>query len=479
MASLVPRKILKYCFTIVLVLTPNAIAQYGSIGSVDARSMGMGKTYTASTFGVYSIGLNPANMILEDSISVQFATVLPVPTVSAKGGADVLSLTDINYFFGGINGKSRLLSNEDKDRLNNLFKDGGYITANAGAQLLSLQIVPNKDIGAFAFAISDFSGGKTKIPGAIIDLALNGNPVDKVFDFSDAEFQSWWIRNYSLSYARKFDELQTSFLKSVAAGISIKLVQGFAYAGTRDVNAFITTSGQNEISGESNYTAYTSFAENFGVQYDFDSLSHSSNFQLFPGPAGTGFGLDLGVSFLLGDRATVSLAVTDIGSITWSKNTARFVSNGSLFIDDLTDEAKIDSLVSEFVGSAEQVGEFSTGLSTALRFGAAYVLSRYNEDNFPGYILLAADYNHGFNNLPGNSVKPRFSFGFEWMILDFLPMIRSGVEYSEIDGVNWALGLGLVTSLVEVNLASSTFQTTFFPRSSSNLSFSLSSRWKF
>jgi len=94
-------------------------------------------------------------------------------------------------------------------------------------------------------------------------------------------------------------------------------------------------------------------------------------------------------------------------------------------------------------------------------------------------ISLAADYNQGFNNLPGNSSKPRYSFGFEWQVVDFLPIIRSGVGFNEVEGINWAFGLGFVTSLVDVNLATNSFQTTFFPGSSSNLSLSLSSRWKF
>ena len=472
-------KLLKNGIITCFIFTASLFPQYGSIGSVDARSMGMGKTYTASTRGVHSIGLNPANLILEDSIYFQFATVLPLPTVSAKGGINVLSLDDINYFFGGVGGNSRLLTDDDKQRLNELFKDGGFISASASAQLLSLEIIPDKNIGAFGFAISDYSGGKGMVPTAIVDLVLNGNPVDKVFDFSEAELQFWWIRNYSLSYAKKFDELEIGFIKDIAAGISVKLVHGFAYVGTERVGTYITTSDKNEISGNADYLAFSSFSDNFGVKYEFDSTEHHSSFQLFPGPAGTGFGLDLGVSFLLGNRTTVSLAITDIGSITWKKNAARFISEGSLFLDDLTESELRDSLIDKLVGTAEPVTEFSTGLATAFRFGAAYVVSRYNEDNFQGYLLIAADYNQGFNNLPGNSTQPRFSFGLEWQILDFLPMIRTGVEYSEVDKLNWAFGLGFVTSLLEVHLATSSFQTTFFPASSSIISLSLSSRWKF
>ena len=80
---------IKYILLFSLILAVEGSAQYGSIGSVDARSMGFAKTYTAVTKGVYSIGLNPANLILEDTLKFQIATLLPVPSLSAIGGIDV------------------------------------------------------------------------------------------------------------------------------------------------------------------------------------------------------------------------------------------------------------------------------------------------------------------------------------------------------------------------------------------------------
>jgi len=466
-------------FVIAVIIFPcYLIAQYGSIGAVDARSMGMGNTYTAYSVGVHSIGLNPANLILEDSVFIQFAVPFPLPTISAQGGISVLSLEDFNYFFGGINGKSRILSESEKQKLNSSFENGGYVSGGSSAQLLSFSIIPDKKIGAFGFAITDYSGGKAIIPAAIVDLALNGNTVDKVFDFSEAEVHSWWIRNYSLTYAGKFEDINTGLLEYVTGGVSFKYVQGFAYAGTERVNSFLTTSDKHEISGESNYLAFSSFSDNFGVEYSFDSLGRQSNFTLFPSPAGTGFGVDFGLTFSLREFATFSVAITDLGSITWRKNAARFSNDGSLYLDDLSDKSLLDSLVDKLVGNAEPVKEFSTGLATALRFGATFEISKMEDNKFPGRILFAADYNQGFNNLPGNSTKPRISFGLEWQFVEFLPMIRTGFEYNEVEGLNWALGFGFVTSLLEVHLATSSFQTAFAPGTSSIISASISSRWK-
>jgi hypothetical protein len=139
----------------ILILPCYLFAQYGSIGPVDARSMGLGKTYTAYSTGIYSIGLNPANLILEDSVFIQFVTPLPLPTVSAQGGISVLSLDEFNYFFGGINGESRVLSESEKQSLNSSFENGGYVSGGTSVQLLSFSIIPSKKIGAFGFAITD------------------------------------------------------------------------------------------------------------------------------------------------------------------------------------------------------------------------------------------------------------------------------------------------------------------------------------
>ena len=471
-------KILYRIVISIVILPCYLFAQYGSIGAADARSMGLGKTYTAYSTGVYSIGINPANLILEEDVFIQFVTPLPLPTVSAQGGISVLSLDEFNYFFGGINGESRVLSEEEKQRLNSSFENGGYVSGSSSAQLLSFSIIPNKKVGAFGFAITDYSGGKGIIPAAIFDLALNGNPVDKLFDFSEAEVHSWWIRNYSLTYAQKITDVGTGILEYITGGVSFKYVQGFAYAGTERVGSYIQTSAKHEISGDSDYLAFTSFSDNFGVDYEFDSTDSESHFSFFPSPAGTGFGVDFGLTFSLKEFGNFSIAITDLGSITWTNNAAKFYSGGSLYLDDLSDDSHIDSLLDKMSATAEPVEEFSTGLATALRFGAAFEISRLEDNRFPGHLLFAVDYNQGFNNLPGNSTKPRISFGFEWQAFNGFPILRTGLEYNEVEGVNWALGLGYVTSLLEFHLATSSFQTTFTPGTSSIISASLSSRWK-
>jgi len=110
----------KLVYFLFVILYSTANGQFGSVGVVDARSMSLAKTYTATTSGIYSVGINPANLSLNNDYLVQFSTVLPVPSVSLGTGSNFISINDINYYFGGVNGEPRFLTERDKEELNSL-----------------------------------------------------------------------------------------------------------------------------------------------------------------------------------------------------------------------------------------------------------------------------------------------------------------------------------------------------------------------
>lgn len=478
MKNILNRKKLLFIIFMTIVFSPNVFPQFGSSGTVDARSTGLAKTYNSTSMGIYSIGINPANLSMMDEGSVEFSTIIPLPLISFHSGTNFLSMNQLNYYFGGVNGKSRVLTERDKQEFNNLFADGGFVFANFSTSLLSFALKPGIESGTFAFSIIDFAGGNFTIPQAIVDLGLNGNQPGKKYDFNDEEFKSWWIRNYGISYSREFQVGSLKWVKNISAGLSIKLVHAYYYAGIEKVNTILETGTFNEIQGNADMIGYSSFSDNFGVKYDFDSTEHQSSFGLFMPPAGKGFGFDLGLSFLLENNWNVSLALTDIGSINWTKNAAKFFATGSILIDDFTDQKQLDSLKNKFTGDAEKIEGFSTGLPTVFRFGLGYKLNE--EDNFlPGTLLLGLDYNQGFNDLPGNSKTPRVSLGFEWKPGDWIPYLRSGVSLGGADGFGWALGLGMYTGVIEFNFATSYFQTIVAPNSAKQISVAFGSKWRF
>ena len=464
-------------FSIILVIT--ADAQIGSLGSADARSMGMAKTYTSTALGVNAIGINPANLLDDGEYSYNLSTILPLPRVSIKTGTNFLTINDVNYFFGGVNGESRILSQADKTRFDNLFKDGGLIFADAQVNLIAFSLKVNS-LGAFAFSMNDYAGTRINFPYAVADIALNGNANNTTYSLNDSNVKSWWIRNYSLSFAKDVSEFFPAVFSTFKAGITLKLVQGFAYAGTDRINTSFKTGSSNQITGSSDLRALSAFSQDFGVKYDFDpdSLKSESNIGPFPSPAGHGFGFDLGVSTVINNDWNVSLAITDIGKINWDVNAAEYVGYGSIKFDDPTNEAQRDSLKDQIVGKGKRISGFSTSLATAIRIGISHYFFG-NQFDDSGSLLLAFDMNQGFNDMPGNSTQPRFSLGAEWKPLAWVPYLRSGISVGGEIGFNWAVGVGMDAGLVEFNFATSNMESLVIPNSGKQISLSFGSRWKF
>ncbi len=455
-------------------LSFKVFAQYGSVGSFDARSMGMAKTYTAASRGINSIGINPANLMYNENGHFEFSTVLPLPSTSLISGTDFLSIEDFNYYFGGVDGESRYLNDQDKERLNNLFKDGGDVFLNATTRVFSASWKINEKVGAVGISVSDFIGGYLKIPQSLVEIPLYGNTIEQVYSFSEANVKSWWLRNYSLSYARELPG--PNFLDKLFAGITFKYINGFYYVGTDRVNTNLETNSQYEITGAADMVGYSSFSNNFGVNYDFDSTDYKSSFSPFPSPAGTGLGVDFGLSASISPILNVSFAVTDMGSIKWNQRAATYSALGDIYLDDISNKDQVDSLGDKLKGKGSYINSFTTSLPTAVRFGFSYFMK---ESIIPGSLLLGMDYNQGLNELPGNSTKARVSFGTEWKPMDWIPYIRTGLSFGGWAGFNWALGLGIDAGLVELNFATSDMNSVVAPNSAKHISVSFGSRWKF
>jgi len=459
---------------VILLFSLRIYAQFGSTGLVDAKSTAMAKSYTAASNGIYSIGVNPANLASSDSPFLQFSTVLPLPSISSIAGTDFMTINDFNYYFGGVNGNPRYLSQTDKERLNALFNNGGFVRLNASINWLSVALKINDKVGAIAFSINDVAAGKFTFPQAIVDIALNGNTIGKTYNLNDANISAWWIRDYSLSYARHLDLLKQYF-DEVNAGVTLKIVQGFAYAGTEQINTNLSFANDYSISGSSDLSAVSSFSNVFNVKYDFDSTSQQTNFSPFPSPAGTGFGFDIGFSAKR-HFWRFGLSITDIGSINWDNHAAQFTASGNVYLNDITNKTQVDSLKDQVFGKSKSISSFTTSLPTSLRLGASYFFDK-RHNPIPGTLLLAADYNQGFNNMPGNSVNPRISVGGEWKPMDWIPYIRTGFSFGGNFGFHWAFGLGFRADMLEFNIATTDLQTLIAPNSSKYISVSIGSSW--
>jgi len=461
---------------VIALLSVSLFAQAGSTGLTDPVSAAMGKTYTTTTRGIYAIGINPANLALSDTGHIE--VVLP-PDLSLRVGTDFLSINEYNYFFGGVRdstGKKvgRFLNNSDKDRLRNLFKDGGKIFLDASSLDLAFSYKPSEKFGAIGFTVQDVFSTKFNFPAGVIDLAVSGNPIGSEYNFNDFRLKSWYLRTYTLAYARNFNNLFPKLFKNFSIGVSYKYVAGYGYASLDKNKIVLKTNADGTITETTDLVFHTSVSPDFGISYNFDSTTsgNSSNISVFPTAAGSGHAFDIGFAAELNDEWSFGLAITDIGSITWKEQTVEYTSNSTYIITDVSDSTQRNSLVDSIKIIGKYTSKFRSAMPTCLRLGATYIF-------VPNLFKLAADINIGFNDNPRNETSPRFSIGGEWNPLKWLPYLRGGFSFGGDESFSWSVGFGVNAGSVEFNVATSDFQYIFAPKDANKLSCSFGWRWRF
>ncbi len=461
--------------TIVICLSffQNSSAQFGSFGTTSAEMIGMGNS-AGRAFGTLAIGLNPAFLAYpRDTNSV---ITLQIPNVSAKALNTAMTMDDFNNYFNYPEAKD--LSDAEKQDFLNAFSDTPELYFNAGSRVFGISWMPSRNIGSFAFTTTDYVAGSMSVPLTLIDLIINGNQVNRTYNFNDFNLNLWWIRTSTLSYARDlmtFDE--NSSLKSITGGISVKLVNGFAYAGIDEMNTYLHTGENNVLEGRVHYVAKSAFSPDLGTKYEFDTQNYPDNTSYFMKSVATGLGLDLGLAADFNFGLTMGLSVTDIGSISWGARTAQFEANGNIKIDDITDKNQQNDLEDFMKDSSYAIESFSTSLPTALRFDLAYDLTKTVEA-IPGNLTLCMSYNQGFNEMPGNSTTPRISAGAYWKTLPYIPVISTGFTNDRAGNLRWAFGLGFSTTNFDIMFATQDLFTMISNGSSHYLSGSLNCIWK-
>ncbi len=367
------------------LITASVLAQgFGSSGSLDARNIALGGTNATSARGVYAIGVNPANLVVDQDHSVELSTVIPFPTLNISAGNDFITLNDYQYFFTGVEGANggitgRYLDNSEKNKFLNLFDQGSMINSNLGTNLLSFSIYPSKEIGAIGFAIQDWTSAQASLPKQVFELLLFGNEPGKTFDLSDLDVKAWYLRNYSLTYSRDLTEFFPDAFNFFSAGITLKMVQGLFYAGVDRINTTMETQNDYSIQVNGDSRMLVAASPSFGIVYDFeaDDIERESNIGLFNDPAGSGFGVDFGFYAELNKAWSIAFAVTDLGSITWDKGLAEYTSNASFLLEDITDETLVDSLSDAITGEGNYTEAFTTNLSTAMKIGVGFKLDKF------------------------------------------------------------------------------------------------------
>ena len=131
----------KAIFIIIIFLSTISFmkGQFGSYGVTDARSLGMGNTYTATTYDLYAVGKNPGMLARRDD-NCKITFIFPSITAQQYGIGNTLSTFD--YYSRNKFGDDGLVS-ISKDKFRVALENNGKLFLDALLGFFSVAFHPN------------------------------------------------------------------------------------------------------------------------------------------------------------------------------------------------------------------------------------------------------------------------------------------------------------------------------------------------
>ena len=312
----------------------------------------------------------------------------------------------------------------DITALGDMFSKNTFVNGNMSQEWLAFGFRLHKSY--FHFNASEKVKGRLSVPSDIVKLAFQGNGDQNLgyeFDLSLALDVNHY-REFAFGYQRSFINDRLS------VGGRIKYLYGITDVTTTKSNLRFHTD-----------------PESFAYRLTSDiEVNASSNFigndtfqpvNLLFGGKNKGWGLDLGGSFKLTDKLTLSASIIDLGQITWKQNTnqiksknpgAEFTFKGLDIAEYFTDSTTIedglqevaDSVIDVFSLEVNQGQVYKAGLHSEFYLGGTYQVLRnhragallygsfYNKQLYPA---LTLSWNSKFGRVLGLSVSYTMSRG--------------------------------------------------------------------
>lgn len=251
------------------------------------------------------------------------------------------------------------------------------IEFNANTQLFHLGIKAKKNY--FSVAISERAEGAFTYPRTFIELLASGNGeyIDKPMEFNNLGARVQAYHEFAVGYGRDITD-------KLSVGARVKFLSGIVSADVDKAGAsFLTTY-------DSLYFETEAINLNTSGTYIFED--NIDVFDAFFGFKNTGLALDLGASYMINDKLSVSMSVNDLGYINWTEDTqqvqiapTKYAFYGIDLLDIINSNDSVDPF--EQLGDTLQVmfepdsieGKgFTTNLATKLYAGATYEVGKHH-----------------------------------------------------------------------------------------------------
>jgi len=449
-----------------------------------------GRAGAATTFvtDYQSLGINPANLgwAPKQEKMISFGLL--------EGAYSMYSESLVKSdMVGSIRGGNTEFTYDEKIAAAQDFTESG-LAANVDISWIGISVQPDQTVGGFAFGVKDRFQWYSKFSKTLSEILFRGynapyftnlvlttgdtiintdnlpkdtlaliekgiNLAPKLFSevMGESGISMAWYREYNFSYGRMLmgnDEL------AIYAGVGIKYLSGLSII---DLNV---KNGELE--------AFSAITPAFEIDYgDSAKVKNPSTIEdggLLPKTVGSGMGLDLGISVVIGEKLKIGLALNDIGSITWDGNV--YQASDAELIDmaspgfnsyNIFEQAQNilgDSGVFDWNGIVEK----KVNLPTHFRAGVGYKASEKFE--------IGLDMVIPANDVAGNYEKPLIAVGLDLVPIPWL-RLSSGITTGGNYNLNIPVGVVVMLSegAWELGVASRD-AVTFFSETSPTLSLS-------
>lgn len=467
---------LRSLFVLVLLSVVTMTTLFAGGDKYSPRLVGMGRTFTATSRGLDAVGVNPANLALDDRNATVTLNIAPI---GFSIGSDLFNYKIYNDFFTGVPDPAnpdqriaRVLSAQDKNDILGLFPEG---IAKTQMKFETAPIGVSLQIGNFGFAIvpSVQSAINLDISEGYFKFLLNGlGENGSYYSLNNTAINASTVAEVNVSAAYM---LPVTFpnVDEIAVGVGVKYMQGLFFVSTERYNASLQSFVYKSDPGNGQL-----IIDSMKLKSNFDFLQFfavdTNDYQ----PVGTGTGIDIGLSALLFNSVRVGASVTDIGSITWNKYTKAVTGRSSIELAGL-DKGGLDSLSNAFKGETKDTTEFTFDLPTAIHIG---VEMRVDEvfDVIPFRWTVAADGHFGLNDVAGNTKTPQFGLGMELdPLAGWLPF-RTGIMLGGRDRFAWSAGFGIhILNTFDIDFATQSIAIMTNPESFRTGSFTMGMRLRF
>lgn len=271
-------------------------------------------------------------------------------------------------------------------------------------------------------------------PGDLIKLGIQGNGafLNERASFDDLGINLSSYMEYNLGYARKIGDM-------FQVGGRLKLLSGIANINTRKTKLGLFTDPETfALTIDGSAEVNTANIDPFFSDSSFSANSLASSAFNF---SNMGIGLDLGGTWKMNEKVTLSLSAVDLGSITWKTNTKNFIVNDINYTFDGVDLNRYfsdssDVIMDELSDTLEKIFQheentqlYRTGLNSKFYIGASYEFTK----SFSASALI-------FSEVIKTKYVPGLTLSGNAVIKDWLV---ATVNYTMYNNTFANLGLGL------------------------------------